>query len=232
MLEGGGEDVPHSYIKVVIANGAGFAQSVAMVIAEDCKKNQKKKRIFSPSFVIPEDLIDAVQSCAESEIKQILESPHGKISRDKALNDGRHGIFEKLDEKYLKDTQLVHEAYSVVVRKLFREQILEDKIRCDGRSLTEVRPITSQVDLYKPLHGSALFQRGQTQVLCTVTFDSLESASRNDPVSVITGAIKEKNFMLHYEVSYSALDKGLMQRVFYPLLLRLMLKCPFAMLNS
>ena len=40
--------------------------------------------------------------------------------------------------------------------------------RCDGRKLTELRPISCEVDLYKPLHGSALFQRGQTQVILTV----------------------------------------------------------------
>merc|ERR1719239_1204839 len=59
-----------------------------------------------------------------------------------------------------------------------------------------MREIACEVDLYDPLHGSALFQRGQTQVLCTVTFDSQESALKADP---IVGALSEKNFMLHYE---------------------------------
>lgn len=59
--------------------------------------------------------------------------------------------------------------------------------RCDGRSLTELRNISCEVDLYKPLHGSSLFQRGQTQVFCTVAFDSIDSVLKSDPVSVITG---------------------------------------------
>lgn len=58
--------------------------------------------------------------------------------------------------------------------------------RCDGRSLTELRNISTEVDLYKPLHGSSLFQRGQTQVLCTVSLDSLTSALQMDPVKVLT----------------------------------------------
>ncbi|KAG8292454.1 Polyribonucleotide nucleotidyltransferase 1, mitochondrial [Homalodisca vitripennis] len=57
--------------------------------------------------------------------------------------------------------------------------------RCDGRALDQLRAISCEVDLYKPLHGSALFQRGQTQVLCTVALDSLESAVKSDPVSVL-----------------------------------------------
>lgn len=56
------------------------------------------------------------------------------------------------------------------------------------------------MDVYKPLHGSAIFQRGQTQVLCTVTFDSLESAFRGDPISQLVGdSSKDKRFLLQYE---------------------------------
>jgi len=65
--------------------------------------------------------------------------------------------------------------------------------------LDDLRKIECKVDLYEPLHGSALFQRGQSQVLCTVSFDSLEFAAKIDPISKILSGIKEKNFMLHYE---------------------------------
>ena len=59
--------------------------------------------------------------------------------------------------------------------------------RCDGRKLTDIRNISCGVDLYRPLHGSAIFQRGQTQVVCTVAFDSPESALKSDPVSILMG---------------------------------------------
>ena len=71
--------------------------------------------------------------------------------------------------------------------------------RCDGRKLSELRNISCQTDLFKPLHGSALFQRGQTQVLCTVTLDSPDSALKMDTVSILASGVKEKNFFLHYE---------------------------------
>lgn len=58
--------------------------------------------------------------------------------------------------------------------------------RCDGRKLEELRKISCEVDLYKPLHGSALFQRGQTQVFCTVALDSLDSALKLDPMTILT----------------------------------------------
>lgn len=61
--------------------------------------------------------------------------------------------------------------------------------RCDGRKLDELRNISCEVDLYKPLHGSALFQRGQTQVFCTVALDSLDSALKLDPMTILTRLI-------------------------------------------
>lgn len=89
--------------------------------------------------------------------------------------------------------------FSRLSKNVFRRLILDSDRRCDGRRADELRPIACEVDVFKPLHGSALFQRGQTQVLATVAFDSLDSALKSDPVSVLTGGLKEKNFMLHYE---------------------------------
>lgn len=58
---------------------------------------------------------------------------------------------------------------------------------CDGRKLNELRPISCDIDLFKPLHGSSLFQRGQTQVQCTVAFDSPDKAMSVDPLLEATG---------------------------------------------
>lgn len=93
----------------------------------------------------------------------------------------------------------MNECVSRVVREAYRLQVLgasngvassiqslsqSPVVRCDGRSLTALRPISCAVDLYRPLHGSAVFQRGQTQVLCTLTLDSPDTAARLDPVAV------------------------------------------------
>lgn len=76
------------------------------------------------------------------------------------------------------------DAINGIVKDAFRRLILEKEERMDGRRLTDIRPIFCDVNLLQPLHGSALFQRGQTQVMCTVTFDSPDSALRmRDPVS-------------------------------------------------
>lgn len=72
-------------------------------------------------------------------------------------------------------------------------------MRCDGRHLSDFRPITITVDVYKKLHGSALFQRGQTQVFSTVTFDSPSAAFQPDSISQMLGTQQKKMFMHHYE---------------------------------
>lgn len=77
--------------------------------------------------------------------------------------------------------------------------MIDSNVRCDGRGLDDFRPIACETDLFKVLHGSALFQRGQTQVMASVTFDSKQSAFRADAVSVLMGAPVQKTFMLNYE---------------------------------
>ncbi|RZF43079.1 hypothetical protein LSTR_LSTR001257 [Laodelphax striatellus] len=82
-------------------------------------------------------------------------------------------------------------------------------VQCDGRELDEIRPISCEVNMFNPLHGSALFQRGQTQVMCTVALDSLDSSMKMDPVTMLTSGLKEKNFFLHYEFpSYAVNEIG------------------------
>lgn len=61
-----------------------------------------------------------------------------------------------------------------------------NNFRCDGREIDELRNINCQVDLFQPLHGSAFFQRGQTQVLCTVTLDSIETSLKLDTISMFS----------------------------------------------
>ncbi|CAE1303266.1 pnp [Acanthosepion pharaonis] len=123
-----------------------------------------------------------------------------QVSRDEAIAILRQDVVEKLQENYQDiDPSILAQTFGKVTKDIFRNLILEEDVRCDGRGVQDLRDISCQVDLFRPLHGSALFQRGQTQVFCTVSFDSLDSSMRVDPISILTGGIKEKNFMLHYE---------------------------------
>ncbi|PAV65442.1 hypothetical protein WR25_12532 [Diploscapter pachys] len=94
---------------------------------------------------------------------------------------------------------MISSVFSLYVKSQIRNLILKKGLRVDGRKLDEFRPINIEVDVFKKLHGSCLFQRGQTQVFSTVTFDSVEAAFHPDSISQMLGSQQKKTFMLHYE---------------------------------
>ena len=77
-----------------------------------------------------------------------------------------------------------------------RRLIIEDKVRPDGRQIDEIRPLNSQVDLLPRVHGSALFTRGETQVLSTTTLGALNDNQIIDDLTVVDS----KRFMHHYNL--------------------------------
>ena len=98
---------------------------------------------------------------------------HDKFSRDIELENIRIDAMEKLKENFPDESNvsILSEAYQQTIKNIYAQLVFETDQRCDGRFDNELRRIKCEIDMYKPLHGSALFQRGQTQVLCTVTFD-------------------------------------------------------------
>ncbi|XP_029832079.2 polyribonucleotide nucleotidyltransferase 1, mitochondrial [Ixodes scapularis] len=201
MLEASGDNVLLQDFQKAVRLGVKETQAIVRQIKEFQKLCGRPKRNVEKYFVPTPEMVDSARLLAETRVRDILSDVgHDKISRDNALTELKQDILEKLQESFPGvESFLLNEAFTEVLKAVFREQVLQNEKRFDGRGLTDLRNISCQVDLFQPLHGSALFQRGQTQVLCTVAFDSLDSVLRSDPVSVITGGIKERNFMLHYE---------------------------------
>ncbi|XP_066139868.1 polyribonucleotide nucleotidyltransferase 1, mitochondrial [Euwallacea fornicatus] len=201
MLEGNADNILLSDLQKAIKIGTKEAQNVINEIEALQKQFGKPKRVIEPETMLSKETKEALRSLSEMKVKEILQNfSLDKIERDVALNEVRTNALDKIRSSFPDvDSNLVGEGYSKVVKQIFRDLIFDKELRCDGRNLDEVRNISCEVDLYKPLHGSAVFTRGQTQVLCTVTLDSHESAMRLDPLSVVTSGLKEKNFFLHYE---------------------------------
>lgn len=200
MIEANADCVLQPEFLKAIKVGVKECQNVVSAITKFRKEAGKEKRKFEP-VTIPEEIIDAARSLSEIRIRDIFtDYSLDKIQRDTAIQAIRTDVIEKLKESFTGvEGGVLSEAFNKCSKQIFRSLILTNKTRCDGRGVTQLRNISCEVDLYKPLHGSAIFQRGQTQVFCTVAFDSIDSALKSDPVSVITGGMKEKNFFLHYE---------------------------------
>ena len=150
------------------------------------------------------------QKLAHAKLYDVLtDYEHDKLSRDNALSQIRNLTVNAIlkspvvanNPSTYTYTSLSEHFYKYV-RKMVRNLALQESKRVDGRKLDELRPISCRADLFKSLHGSALFQRGQTQVLCSVTFDSPDSMYRAEAIpNMMSPSLTNfnKNFMLHYE---------------------------------
>ncbi|XP_066851548.1 polyribonucleotide nucleotidyltransferase 1, mitochondrial [Anser cygnoides] len=199
MLEATAENILQQDFCHAIKVGVKHTQHIIQGIQQLVKEQGVVKRTVQKLFVAPEEIVECAKKLAFNKIYAVFtDSSHDKISRDEAINKIRLETEEQLKEKFPEaEPYEIMESFNVVSKDIFRNLILNEYRRCDGRDLTSLRDIKCEVNMFKMLHGSALFQRGQTQVLCTVTFDSIESSVKSDLISTAVSGVKDKNFMLH-----------------------------------
>jgi polyribonucleotide nucleotidyltransferase len=142
-----------------------------------------------------EDLKAAIESFCYDKIYAVAMSGSAKKDRSEAFSAIKKEFIESLDaEKAGENGPLISRYYHDVEKKAMRNMILNDKKRLDGRKLDQIRPIWSEVDYLPTAHGSAIFTRGETQSLTTVTL-----GTKLDEQDIDGAVIKEKqNFLLHY----------------------------------
>lgn len=201
MMEGRGNVVLLQDFLKAIKVATREAQLIVQAIERLQKSHGRPKRSLEDIPVAGEEVQEAVRSMSEMRLKEIFRNPsHDKLSRDQAVNSVRTEVVDRVWSSFSDvDVGLIGEAFNKRAKETFRSLIFEEERRCDGRGLDDMRKIACQIDLHRPLHGSALFQRGQTQVFCTVALDSPESALRLDSLSALESGVKSKNFFLHYE---------------------------------
>lgn len=201
MIEAAGENVLQQDFCHAIKVGVKHTQQIILAIQQLVREHKVVKRTPPKIFCPPAQMVELCRQLASDKIYTIFtDSTLDKISRDEAINKVRLETEEQIKEKHPQaDNFEVIESFNTVSKEVFRNLVMNEYRRCDGRDLTSVRNISCEVDVFKPLHGSALFQRGQTQVLCSVTFDSLESSVKTDIITTALSGVKDKNFMLHYE---------------------------------
>ncbi|XP_059043692.1 polyribonucleotide nucleotidyltransferase 1, mitochondrial isoform X2 [Mustela lutreola] len=201
MMEASAENILQQDFCHAIKVGVKYTQQIIQGIQQLVKEIGVTKRTPQKLFTPSPEIVEYIHKLSMERLYAVFtDYEHDKISRDEAVNKIRLDTEEQLKEKFPEaDTFEIIESFNVVAKEVFRSIILNEYKRCDGRDLTSLRNINCEVDMFKTLHGSALFQRGQTQVLCTVTFDSLESSMKSDRIITAINGIKDKNFMLHYE---------------------------------
>ncbi|XP_067277532.1 polyribonucleotide nucleotidyltransferase 1, mitochondrial isoform X2 [Pseudorasbora parva] len=201
MIEAAAENVLQQDFSHAVKLGVKHTQQIIQAIQQMSREMKVTKRTPAKLFSASAEMVDFTRQLTSDKIYAVFtDFTHDKISRDEAINKIRLEAEEQIREKFPQAEAFeVVEAFNRFSREIFRNLVLQEYRRCDGRDLTSLRNISCEVDVFKPLHGSALFQRGQTQVLCSVTFDSLESSMKTDVITTALSGIKDKNFMLHYE---------------------------------
>ncbi|KAL0450686.1 UNVERIFIED_CONTAM: Polyribonucleotide nucleotidyltransferase 2, mitochondrial [Sesamum latifolium] len=158
-------------------------------------KAGKQKKEYKLSMV-SEETYEKIRSLAEAPIEAVFTDPtYGKFERGEALDNITQDVKKKLEEECDEEgLKVLSKTVDTVRKKVVRRRIIGEGLRVDGRRLDEVRPLYCEAGNLPVLHGSSIFNRGDTQVLCTVTLGAPGEAQRLDS---LVGP-PSKRFMLHY----------------------------------
>lgn len=184
MLEGKANMVPFHMVLKAIKTGTKVCRDIAQSIETFQQKHGKPKRIVRIPEPINPEISAAVRSLCEMRLNEVFQNDaHDKTSRDQAVKAIRDNVVDRVWSTYPNvEPSVISDEFNKIFKEIFRSLIFNGR-RCDGRQLDEVRNINCEVNLHEPLHGSALFQRGQTQVMTTVALDSVDSAMKLDDLT-------------------------------------------------
>jgi polyribonucleotide nucleotidyltransferase len=194
MIEGAADELPEADFKAAL----DFAQEpVRQLIAmqrELAAKCGKPKRDYAP-LKVDDSLLEVAYAVAGDRIEAALYTS-GKVNRAKAVDALRKEVEAAILAKHPDATPFaIGQAFDYLQKKAFRISILDRKERCDGRGLHDLRKLEAEVGMLPRAHGSALFQRGETQAMALATLAPADEAQNLDTYA---GGEPTKRFILHY----------------------------------
>ena len=154
-----------------------------------------KPKFDYPSCELDHDMFDTIFSFCEKDLMFALDTDDKNV-RDARVAPIYDAIVEKYSEQYPELSTQMEELLYKMQKKIVRRWLLEDGKRVDGRRLDQIRPLAAEAGLFKNIHGSGLFTRGQTQVLTMATLGTLGEAQMLDGIDNETS----KRYMHHYNM--------------------------------
>ena len=146
-------------------------------------------------MLVNQEILEVAYQVAGDRIEGALYNEK-KVDRSKAVNALKEEVKTAVLEKFPEaDKFAISQAFDYVQKKAFRISVLDKQKRMDGRGYQDLRPITCEVGVLPRAHGSAIFQRGETQALALVTLAPIEEAQNIDAYG---GGETSKSFLLHY----------------------------------
>ncbi len=203
MIEVGAAELPDEAVHGAIEFGYEYIKQVLGLIG-DLQSKAGKEKVPGKPVLVPDEITAQVKKLCHAEMVEARQIK-GKAERgekidamrdallDKHFAEKTDGTFGQWKESATRRAQ-AKEAFRVLEKKVTRQLIVEKGLRADGRKFEEIRPIEMQVGVFQRTHGSAFFQRGETQSLVTCTLGTGKDEQ------IVDGLIPEysKKFYLHY----------------------------------
>jgi polyribonucleotide nucleotidyltransferase len=196
MYEGSAREITEADFNAALQFGQECCQPLIAAQNELAAKAGRKKREITLN-IVPDEILAEAKKLAGDRIVPALLTP-GKLAREGAANAIFEEVGKKLVEKFGAERVtefVIKDAQYYLQKEAVRGLILDNGKRLDGRGFEQVRPITSEVGILPRAHGSALFQRGETQALTLATLGTGDDVQEFDSY---TGGENEKKFLLHY----------------------------------
>lgn len=194
MMEGGASEI--SEAEFLSAMKLAHEEVVKIVDAQIELRRQLglADKVITEIPPCPEKMTFLRETCSEELRKALLVGD--KLTRQNSVTAIREDAFAKMNEKWpeIGEPQFV-QFFDALEIELVRSNVLDHNSRIDGRDNNVIRPLYAQLSLLPRAHGSAVFNRGETQALGTVTLGTKQDVQEMD---AITGGPKSKSFMLHY----------------------------------
>src|SRR6478752_3282753 len=151
-----------------------------------------------------DDVYAAVEAAVSADTAQALTIA-GKQEREERLDEIKAAVKAQLADQFEGREKEISAAFRSVQKKLIRQRILRDKVRIDGRGLADIRALGAEVEVLPRVHGSAIFERGETQIMGVTTLNMLKMEQQLDTLSPVT----RKRYMHNYNFPpYSTGETG------------------------
>jgi len=190
MVEAGAKEVSEDIILRATEFGHRVNQDI-IKLQEQLQQACGRPKVEAPTAEVSPEVISAISPIVDGRLAQALSQPE-KLQREQALSSLKKELVESLGEQFPEEDIIA--AFDTKVRAEVRSNLLNKAKRIDGRGLTDIRPISGEVGLLPRTHGSALFTRGQTQVLTITTLGSVRQEQQLDGL----GLEESKRFIHHY----------------------------------
>ncbi len=195
MIEGSGDQIPEARFFEALEFAHAQVQKIIAAIKKLHAQCGKAKREFALQKADPAILQECIQLTGDRLSKAVFQDK--KQDREKGVSALKDEVKTALAAKYgdKLDKNQVRLAFEVLQEQVYRDNILKSGKRVDGRSPGDLRNISCEVGVLPRVHGSALFQRGETQGLVITTLGTSKDGQELDG---ITGGARSKSFILHY----------------------------------